>query len=103
MDHDRYDVLAVPDVEGQPSLQQARGMVRKLLADRFKLTFHNEKRDMAAFVLTVGKNGQKLAPTQSTGPLPGMGMGPGAGGIYDACVQCDADGACGFFADDCAR
>jgi uncharacterized protein (TIGR03435 family) len=81
MDHDRYDIAAVPDVEGQPSLQQARGMLRKLLADRFKLTFHNEKREMAAFVLTVGKNGQKLTPTQLTGPLPGMGMGPGVGGI----------------------
>ena len=81
MDHDRYDIAAVPDMEGQPSLQQARGMLRKLLADRFKLTFHNEKREMAAFVLTVGKNGQKLTPTQLTGPLPGMGMGPGAGGI----------------------
>jgi uncharacterized protein (TIGR03435 family) len=79
--NDRYDIAAVPDVEGAPSLTQLRGMVRKLLADRFQLTFHHEKRELPAFVLTVGKTGEKLTPTQATGPLPGLGFGPGKNGL----------------------
>lgn len=81
MNKDRYDIAAVPDVEGQPNMVQSRGMVRKLLADRFALKFHNEKRDMPAYVLTVGKSGQKLTPTSIKGPLPGLGISPGTGGI----------------------
>jgi uncharacterized protein (TIGR03435 family) len=78
---DRYDIAGVPDKEGVPNASQLRSMMRKLLADRFKLTFHNEKRELSAYVLTVGKNGQKLKPTQMNGPLPGIGMRPGAGGL----------------------
>ena len=39
-------------------------MIRKLLTDRFELTFHHDKREMSAYVLTVGKDGPKLKPTQ---------------------------------------
>ncbi|WP_158819398.1 TIGR03435 family protein [Granulicella sp. S156] len=81
MDKDRYDIAAVPDKEGTPNPQQIRSMIRKLLADRFSLKFHHDKRELSAFVLTVGKNGQKLTPTQLNGPLPGLGFGPGKGGL----------------------
>ena len=81
MDKDRYDIDGVPDKEGTPSTQQLRVMMRKLLADRFALKFHREKKDLPAFVLAVGKNGQKLAPTQLNGPVPGFGMRSGAGGL----------------------
>lgn len=81
MDSDRYDIAAVPVQEGIPNPQQLRTMMKKLLADRFKLTFHHEKRELSAYVLSVGKNGQKLTPTQLNGPLPGLGYRPGPGGI----------------------
>jgi uncharacterized protein (TIGR03435 family) len=81
LDSDRYDLDAVPDKEGVPSPDQLRVMVRKLLVDRFQLKVHMEKRDMPAFVLTVGKGGEKIAPTQLNGPLPGFGLGPGKGGL----------------------
>ena len=81
MDKDRYDIAAVPDQEGSPNPEQIRIMIRKLLADRFKLTFHHEKRELSAFVLTVGKDGSKLTPTQLQGTLPGMGFGPAKGGM----------------------
>jgi uncharacterized protein (TIGR03435 family) len=81
MNKDRYDIAAVPDQEGIPNANQLRTMMRKLLADRFKLAFHHEKRELSAFVLTVGKNGQKLTPTQLNGPLPGLGFGPAKGGM----------------------
>jgi hypothetical protein len=78
---DRFDIAAVPDQEGVPSPEQLKVMIRKLLADRFKLTFHHDQREMSAYVLTVGAGGQKLAPTASTGPLPGIGMRPKPEGV----------------------
>jgi uncharacterized protein (TIGR03435 family) len=81
IDKDRYDIAGVPDVEGAPNMVQLKGMIRKLLADRFKLTFHHEKRDMAAFVLSVAKSGQKLTKDDSGGPLPGFGMQPSPAGL----------------------
>jgi uncharacterized protein (TIGR03435 family) len=74
MEKDRYDIAGVPDVEGAPSVDQLRLMIRKLLAERFALKFHNEKRDMPAFVLSVGKTGQKLTASDSKSSLPNVGM-----------------------------
>jgi len=71
---DRYDIAAVPVEDGAPNPKQLKIMIQKLLADRFKLTFHHDKRELAAYVLTVGSAGQKLAPTQSTNTLPGLGL-----------------------------
>ncbi len=73
-DKDRYDIGGVPDVEGAPSVDQLRLMVRKLLTERFALKFHDEKREMPAFVLSVEKTGQKLTPSNSTNSLPNVGM-----------------------------
>jgi uncharacterized protein (TIGR03435 family) len=80
-DKDRFDIAAVPDVEGVPNVNQLRIMVQKLMTDRWKLTFHHDKKELSAFVLSVGKNGQKLTPTQSNGPLPGLGFRPVPGGL----------------------
>src|SRR5262249_28062640 len=43
----RYDIIGQPDGEGQPSERQWKIMLQKLLADRFKLTFHREKKEVA--------------------------------------------------------
>lgn len=81
IDKDRYDIDAVPEQEGVPNPEQIRIMIRKLLADRFGLKFHHDKRDMSAYVMTIGKDGQKLKATQVQGNLPGIGIRPGTGGI----------------------
>ena len=81
LDKDRYDIAAVPDQDGAPNIQQLRVMVQKLLTSRFNLKFHHDQRELSAYVLTVGKNGQKLTPTQLKGSLPGMGMRPGPTGL----------------------
>jgi uncharacterized protein (TIGR03435 family) len=81
IDKDRFDIAAVPDIDGAPNPEQVRSMIRKLLADRFQLKFHKEKREMSAYVLTVSKAGQKLTPTEMKGPLPGIGFRPMAGGM----------------------
>ena len=45
-------------------------MVKKLLAERFWMTFHHEKRELSVYAITVGKSGPKL--TKSVGELIGM-------------------------------
>ena len=81
LDKERYDIDALPDKEGVPNPEQVRIMIRKLLADRFGLKFHHDKRDMSAYVMTVAKDGQKLKATQIQGNLPGIGIRPGTGGV----------------------
>jgi uncharacterized protein (TIGR03435 family) len=76
IERDRYDISATPDQEGTPTADQVRVMIRKLLADRFQLKFHSEKRELSAFVLTVGKDGSKLKPSQPNGNLHGIGIQP---------------------------
>lgn len=78
---DRYDIAGVPDVDGAPSVVQLKSMIRKLLAERFKLTFHQDKKEMSAFVLSVAKTGQKMTLNESKGPLPGFGMRPTTSGL----------------------
>lgn len=80
IEKDRYDIVATPDAEGRPNADQVRVMIRKLLADRFQLKFHHDKREMSAFVLTVGKGGAKLRPGQQNGSLHGIGMQEAANG-----------------------
>jgi uncharacterized protein (TIGR03435 family) len=73
LESEKYDLVAKPDGEGQPNDKQWKGMVQKLLADRFKLTFHRDKKELSVFAIVVGKNGPKL--TKSAGDpngLPGL-------------------------------
>jgi uncharacterized protein (TIGR03435 family) len=93
---DRFDIDAVPDAEGVPNTQQIRVMIQKLLADRFKLTFHHEQRDMSAYVLEVGKSGPKMTVDESKGQLPGLGFGPGQGGITLRAVNATMADLTGF-------
>jgi uncharacterized protein (TIGR03435 family) len=73
MDTDKYDITAQPDGEGQPSEKQWREMLEKLLADRFKLSFHRDKKELAVYVLSVGKGGPKLEKDESDpNGLPGL-------------------------------
>ena len=71
-----YDIVGEPEAPGAPNRKQIEeGMVQKLLADRFKLTFHHDKKELSAYALVVGKNGPKL-PASAGDPkgLPGVGM-----------------------------
>lgn len=65
IDSDHYDILAKAPGEVRPNLDEQMAMLRKLLADRFKLTFHREQKEMSIYALTVAKsesrkNGSKL-------------------------------------------
>jgi uncharacterized protein (TIGR03435 family) len=77
---ERYDIEGVPDVAGVPSIPQQKVMVQKLLKERFKLAYHEDKKEMPAFVMTVAKDGPKLTPTTLTGLNPVNGVHASANG-----------------------
>jgi uncharacterized protein (TIGR03435 family) len=57
---DLYDIDGVPDIEGIPSEKQQNIMVQKLLASRFQLKFHHERKELPVYVITVAKGGAKM-------------------------------------------
>ena len=73
---------------GKPP-DQTRFMMQTLLRDRFKLTFHTEKRDLAIYALVVPRSDGRLGPglkriPDDECPPPGSRR-PAA---RPACVRC---------------
>jgi uncharacterized protein (TIGR03435 family) len=60
IDSDRYDILAKTPGGVRPNLDEQMSMLRKLLAERFSLTFHREQKELSIYALAVGKNGLRL-------------------------------------------
>ena len=60
----KYDLDGKPDGEGQPNDAQWKTMVQKLLADRFQLTFHHEKKELSVYALVVAKGGSKIVKSE---------------------------------------
>jgi uncharacterized protein (TIGR03435 family) len=73
-ENDKYDITARPVAEGVPNVDQLRGMLRGLLADRFKLMVHTEKKEMPAYVLTVAGKHKMTPNTANPTGLPGLGF-----------------------------
>jgi uncharacterized protein (TIGR03435 family) len=67
VDSDHYDILALTPGETRPSRDEQMAMLRALLAERFKLSFHREQKDFSIYVLEAAKGGPKM----------GSGDGPG--------------------------
>jgi uncharacterized protein (TIGR03435 family) len=63
LDSDRYDILAKTPGEIRSNLDEQMSMLRQLLADRFKLTFHREQKQLPVYALTIAKSGPKLKET----------------------------------------
>jgi uncharacterized protein (TIGR03435 family) len=79
---DKFDVAGKPDAPGQPNVDQMKMMIQKLLADRFQLKFHFEKRDLQAYVITIAKTGAKLIKSQDDPKgIPGWNFGRTASGM----------------------
>ncbi|MEO6806680.1 MAG: TIGR03435 family protein [Edaphobacter sp.] len=68
---DHFDLDGVPDVEGQPNAKQMKMLVQSALADRFKLTFHHEQKELSVYALSVSKSGAKLTETTHKPNDPG--------------------------------
>jgi uncharacterized protein (TIGR03435 family) len=76
METDRYDIVA--KAEGSATDHEIKLMVRALLAERFKLKFHTETKDIPVLVVSLGKTEPKLFPpkdgeTHSIRVIPQMG------------------------------
>jgi uncharacterized protein (TIGR03435 family) len=64
VDSDRYDVVAKAPGEVRPTSYEQMAMLRKLLTDRFKLTFHREKKEFTIYALTIASKGSKLTASK---------------------------------------
>ena len=86
---DRFDITGKPNVEGMPNDPQLRAMLQGLLAERFQLAFHREKREMQVYAISVAKAGLKIAENTlpNAGNLPGFGLGFGRLTIQNATIQ----------------
>ena len=85
LDVDRYDVVA--KAAGAVPEDQLRQMMQKLLADRFKLTFHRESKEMRAFVVSVAKTGLKMTESTSEGDMDIQPSGRVGASFQRATVQ----------------
>jgi uncharacterized protein (TIGR03435 family) len=84
MDTDPWDIEAKAD--HAYTLDQLHEMFQTMLADRFKLQFHKEKKEIPAYVLSIDKSGSKLKVNESPDPFeipikPDGRMSVGPGGI----------------------
>lgn len=93
MDTDLWDIEA--KAEHASTLDQLHEMFQTMLADRFQLKFHKEKREIPAYVLSVDKSGSKLKqndnPDNFQIPINGAGravIGPGGITLKMLGVRC---------------
>jgi len=73
LESDRFDIIA--RIPPSTSPDAVNGMLQALLADRFKLIVHNDKKPVQSFVLSLGKGKPKLKESEGAGntgcrPLP---------------------------------
>jgi uncharacterized protein (TIGR03435 family) len=86
---DHFDITGKPDAPGSLNVDQFRSLIRKPLADRFQMKFHQEKKELAVYAITAPprlKN--KLIPNTSraaTGGLifPRLGLLPARNSTMD--------------------
>ena len=79
---DRYDVTGKPDIQGLPSMNQLKDLMKGLLADRFALKFHMEKKELSVYAITAAKSGVKMTKNESDpNGLPGFGGRGGTQGM----------------------
>jgi uncharacterized protein (TIGR03435 family) len=72
-DSQKFDIAGVPDKPGEPSDEQTKSMIQKLLVDRFQLKFHQEKRVLSVYILSLAKDGPQNV-TKSADPNPGFSI-----------------------------
>jgi uncharacterized protein (TIGR03435 family) len=70
IESDHYDIVAVTPGEVRPTHDEQMAMLRNLLADRFKLTFHREQKEFSIYELEVAKGGPKLKASTASADAP---------------------------------
>jgi uncharacterized protein (TIGR03435 family) len=80
-DNDRYDIVAKAAVTGanvQLDMETMAPLMRALLADRFKMTYHTEERPVTAYMLAGAKTKMKKADPNSRTWCKSSAAPPGA-------------------------
>ena len=72
-ENERYDVTGKPDTPGLPNVAQFQVMMRSLLTDRFGLTFHRRKKELAVYTITTVDSGAKMPKSDNSAMLPFLG------------------------------
>src|SRR5579863_1926219 len=82
---EKFDMAGKPDAPGQPNVDQMKVMIQKLLADRFQLKFHFEKRELPVYAVRLAKTGAKITKSQDDPKgIPGWNFGRNASGMIMA-------------------
>jgi len=69
-DSDHFDILALTPGETRPSHDEQMAMLRTLITERFKLSFHREEREFSIYRLEVAKAGSKLKESTAAADEP---------------------------------
>lgn len=76
LDSERYDTVGRSDTPGEPSRDQMKLMIQKLLVDRFQLRFHTEKKELPVYAMVVARGGPKISVSAGDpNAFPGIGFG----------------------------
>jgi uncharacterized protein (TIGR03435 family) len=116
-DSDRFDIIAKPESGSGIKSDDERAMMQALLAERFKLTFHKDTKELPIYALVVAKSGLKMEPSKGnpdfgddtrtrSAPEPGRGPGRGRGGQGIRMMRGEINGAnvtVGMLADQLSR
>lgn len=70
VESDHYDIVAVTPGEVRPNHDEQMAMLRNLLTDRFKLSFHRELKELAIYELELAKTGPKLKASTASPDEP---------------------------------
>jgi uncharacterized protein (TIGR03435 family) len=70
MESDHFDITAVTPGEVRPTHEEQMAMLRSLLVERFKLTFHREQKVFSIYALEVAKGGPKLNASAADAAAP---------------------------------
>jgi uncharacterized protein (TIGR03435 family) len=62
IDADPYDILARTPGNVRPTVDEQNTMLRRLLTDRFALSFHREQKQLGLYALRVAKGGSRMKP-----------------------------------------
>jgi bla regulator protein blaR1 len=75
VDSEKYDLQAQPEGQGQPNDRQWKTMLQKLIAERFRLKFHRDKKELSVYAIVAEKTPHKLTKNDSNpNGLPGLGF-----------------------------
>ena len=72
METEHFDIVAITPGDARPEREEQMTMLRKLLADRFKLTFHRERKEFSIYELAVANGGPKLRPSPASDAPPAL-------------------------------